>query len=158
MPRAFRFASLFAIFTLAAALLALTSTSSAAAATVTWTGVYYNNTDFAGPPALVRDDANIDFNWGEGAPGPRVNADNFSVRWTRYYYFNAGGQWTFTLTTDDGARLYLDGCVSQQHDVFGSTRARARRCRYQFQLGRGFPRAQRQRRQFFRTLDALLLL
>ena len=31
---------------------------------------------------LTRTDRTLDFNWGSAAPGPAVQADNFSVRWS----------------------------------------------------------------------------
>ena len=63
-----------------------------------WEGRYYDNAEFRGGPALVRDDSAIDFDWGEGAPADWMPADNFSAVWTRqltfapgYYRFNVRG-------------------------------------------------------------------
>src|SRR5919202_2777710 len=50
-----------------------------------WTGVYFANTTLTKPPVFVRDDPEINFDWGTGSPNPSVPADNFSVRWKRYY-------------------------------------------------------------------------
>lgn len=72
-----------------------------------WWGEYFNNTTLTGAPALVRDDANINFDWGDAAPGPGVTADQFSVRWTRALNF-AASRYAFSLGHDDGARLWLD--------------------------------------------------
>ncbi len=74
---------------------------------VSWRGEYYNNTSLGGAPALVRDDATVSFNWGSGSPGPGVNADYFSVRWTTFAYFSAN-TYNFYVTVDDGARLWVD--------------------------------------------------
>lgn len=74
---------------------------------IVWRGEYYNNTDISGTPAMVRDDAGIDFNWGSGSPGGGVNADYFSVRWTTFANFGAG-TYTFFATVDDGVRLWVD--------------------------------------------------
>ena len=84
---------------------------------VAWRGEYYNNTTLTGSPVLVRDDAAISFAWGTGSPGPGVNADQFSVRWTSFAYFSAG-DYTFNVTTDDGARLWVDDqlLIDQWHD------------------------------------------
>ncbi|MBM3127581.1 MAG: hypothetical protein FJ009_02985 [Chloroflexi bacterium] len=79
-----------------------------AQSTSAWTGYYFANPNLQGAPALVRDDANIDFNWGNASPAPGIPADNFSVRWTRWLYFDAPGNWTFVITVDDGARLFVD--------------------------------------------------
>ena len=83
-----------------------------------WRGEYFNDIYFQGPPLLVRNDANIDFNWGIDAPDPRVPADNFSVRWTRTLHFD-GGDYIFSARTSDGVRVYLDGftVVNEWHDM-----------------------------------------
>jgi hypothetical protein len=73
-----------------------------------WRGEYYNNTTLSGSPALVRDDAQINFNWGDGSPAPGVvGADKFSARWTRTLDLSAGS-YRFTLTVDDGSRLWVN--------------------------------------------------
>jgi len=71
-------------------------------------GEYFNNTTLSGMPALIRDDEKIDFAWGEGSPGPEVNANDFSVRWTAKKTFEARA-YTFHVLTDDGFRLWVDG-------------------------------------------------
>ncbi|MBK8905765.1 MAG: SH3 domain-containing protein [Anaerolineaceae bacterium] len=73
-----------------------------------WKGEYFNNMNLSGSPALVRDDAAINFNWGSGSPDWTVlPADQFSVRWTRSLAFNSG-RYRFTITSDDGARLWVN--------------------------------------------------
>ena len=61
---------------------------------------------------MVRDDGvgEIDFDWGLGSPSAECNvaADEFSVRWTRTIPF-AAGAYRFTLVSDDGVRLRIDG-------------------------------------------------
>ena len=80
-------------------------------APVGWKGEYFANITLAGLPVLCRDDANpINFDWGSGSPDPTVPIDNFSVRWTRTQAF-AAGYYTFTLGSDDGGRLYIDGAL-----------------------------------------------
>ena len=76
----------------------------------TWRGEYYNNSQLAGAPSVVRYDSAINFDWGLGWPHPRISADNFSVRWTRKLWLSTG-TWRFTTTTDDGARLYVDNVL-----------------------------------------------
>jgi hypothetical protein len=75
-----------------------------------WEGKYYANTDLRGGPALVRDDAEIDFDWGEGAPADWMPADGFSVIWARDVYF-APGYYRFNVQSDDGVRVWLDGGI-----------------------------------------------
>lgn len=73
----------------------------------TWRGEYFNNRHLSGTPALVRNDTEIKFNWGNGAPAAGVNADDFSVRWSRTVHFKKG-RYRFTSETDDGVRVYVD--------------------------------------------------
>ena len=82
-----------------------------------WRGEYYNNVNLTGAPALVRDDATINFDWGWGSPAVGVNSDRFSARWTKYDYFSAA-TYTFHVTSDDGARLWVDDqlIIDQWHD------------------------------------------
>lgn len=74
-----------------------------------WTAEYFNNTTLSGYPMISQIDANIDFNWGFGSPNFRfLPADYFSVRWTRNMNLPAGN-YRFTMTADDGARLFVNG-------------------------------------------------
>ncbi len=56
----------------------------------------------------MRDDPEVNFNWGYGSPDPALPPDRFSARWTRSAPFD-GSRYRFTVVTDDGARLYVDG-------------------------------------------------
>jgi hypothetical protein len=73
-----------------------------------WRGEYYGNGDLTGAPALVRDDREINFNWGSGGPAIGLPADGFSVRWTRTLFLE-GGAYSFYALCDDGVRVWLDG-------------------------------------------------
>jgi prepilin-type N-terminal cleavage/methylation domain-containing protein len=75
-----------------------------------WTAQYYNNITLSGNPVLVREDDFLTFNWGSGSPGPGVNSDNFSARWTRSADL-AAGTYQIVLNAEGGARLYIDGVV-----------------------------------------------
>lgn len=76
-----------------------------------FTGAYYANRTLSGVPAQMRIDPTINFAWGSGSPYPStMAADNFSARWTMNTYLNTG-QYRFTVTADDGVRVYLDGKV-----------------------------------------------
>ena len=75
-----------------------------------WRGDYYANRDLREAPVLVRNDPNINFNWGTGSPGQNVPANNFSVRWTRRLDFE-GGTHTFFINLEGGARLWVDGLL-----------------------------------------------
>lgn len=77
-----------------------------------WKGEYYNNTNLAGSPAMVRPDGAgfLNFNFGSGGPGSGcgLDVDYFSARWTRTLNFGTG-VYRFSVTGDDGVRLYIDG-------------------------------------------------
>lgn len=72
-----------------------------------WKGDYYDNRELTGGPALIRDDAEINFDWGAGPPVSWMPDDNFSVRWTRQIEF-AAGYYRFSVRSDDGVRVWLD--------------------------------------------------
>lgn len=73
-----------------------------------WTGQYFNNENLAGNPVVTRTDPTIDFRWDLGSPAPGVNPDHFSVRWQGTITV-PGGDYTFTMGSDDGSRLWIDG-------------------------------------------------
>ncbi len=72
------------------------------------TGQYFDNIDFTGT-RIVRTDAEIDFEWGAGAPDPSMGTDQFSVRWTGWVEAEYSETYTFHTVTDDGIRLWIDG-------------------------------------------------
>ena len=75
-----------------------------------WRGEYYANPDLWGPPVVVRNDGWVTFSWGPDAPSPRLPSDRFSVRWSRRLWFDRG-TYRFTLHSDDGIRLWVDGTL-----------------------------------------------
>lgn len=87
-----------------------------------WKGEYFANPDLYGEPALVRSDADLNFDWGLGSPDPKIPVDHFSARWTRTVSLGAG-RWRFHATTDDGVRVYVDGLliIDQWHTTASVT-------------------------------------
>ncbi|WP_146242808.1 PA14 domain-containing protein [Curtobacterium sp. MCBD17_019] len=81
------------------------------------TGSYYDDTPASGAspdysftgktPVLVRTDPNVSFNWGKNSPGPAVPKDYFLARWTGYIHVPTAGSYTFSVTRDDGARVWI---------------------------------------------------
>lgn len=71
-------------------------------------GEYYNDKDF-NTLQLQRTDTTVNFDWGNGAPDPAVNPDNFAVRWTGKVQPLYSETYTFSTTTDDGVRLWVNG-------------------------------------------------
>ncbi len=72
-----------------------------------WTATYWNNRDLSGNPVLQRTELLVTQDWGTGSPDEVVNRDNFSARWERTVDV-AAGTYRFTITADDGVRLYVD--------------------------------------------------
>ncbi|MCW2972315.1 MAG: peptidase and in kexin sedolisin, partial [Thermoleophilia bacterium] len=68
----------------------------------------YPGTNFTGP-AYTRNDPDINFNWGTGTPYAALGVDSFSVRWTGKLEAPETGVYHFQTTSDDGARMWVDG-------------------------------------------------
>ncbi|MGQ9682288.1 MAG: PA14 domain-containing protein [Anaerolineae bacterium] len=73
-----------------------------------WWAEYYAYADLRGSPTLVRWESSLDWDWGSGPPDPGLPSDRFSARWQGRWRLSAGA-YRFTVTVDDGARLWLDG-------------------------------------------------
>jgi alpha-D-xyloside xylohydrolase len=71
------------------------------------TAEYFNGQDLKNAVA-ARIDPQVDFDW-KAAPIAGLGQENFSVRWTGFVQAEGGGEYTFTTTSDDGARLWIDG-------------------------------------------------
>jgi hypothetical protein len=69
---------------------------------------YFNNITLTGAPALVRTDATVNFDWAVGSPATAITVDNFSARWEGQIEAPVSGAFTFTTTSDDGIRLFID--------------------------------------------------
>jgi glucose/arabinose dehydrogenase len=72
------------------------------------TAEYFTNATLSGAPAVTRVEDKIDNDWLGGSPDPTIPADNFSARWTQTLDLTAGN-YVFTVTADDGVRLFVDG-------------------------------------------------
>ena len=72
-----------------------------------WRGVYFNTPNLTGAPVLVRDDRYLNQNWGEASPGPGVNSDLWSARWTRQVAVQPG-RYRVVATSDDGSRVWVN--------------------------------------------------
>jgi len=72
-------------------------------------GEYFNNTQLAGKPVLVRIDPELSFDFSRGAPHPEVHADSFSVRWTGEFVAATTGPYYLGAVFDDAIRLFWDG-------------------------------------------------
>ena len=73
-----------------------------------WRAEFFNNTTLSGTPAVVREDAQLDFDWKLNSPDWRVRPDNFSARWTRTVKLEWSGNYRFYANSDDGMRVWVD--------------------------------------------------
>src|SRR5262245_19711200 len=72
-------------------------------------GTYYQGTQLMGTPLLARVDSTVNFNWAGGSPAPGVVPnDQFSVRWEGQVEARSDELYTFYVTHDDGARLWVN--------------------------------------------------
>jgi len=83
------------------------------------TGEYFDNADFTARK-LVRVDATVDFAWGQGSPDPALGAETFAVRWSGQVEPLYSGTYTFYVTADDGARLWVDERLLAARAISGS--------------------------------------
>ncbi len=70
-------------------------------------GTYFNNMTLAGEPVLQRTER-VNFSWSD-SPGPGVNANQFSARWTGFVEATASGNFQFQTRSNDGVRLWING-------------------------------------------------
>ncbi len=73
-------------------------------------GNYFDNIDFTAPK-LTRTDSTINFDWGNGSPDPTIGPDTFSVRWTGYVQPRYSTAYTFSTSSDDGVRLWVNNVL-----------------------------------------------
>jgi len=69
---------------------------------------YFDNANFTGT-MVARTDARVDFNWGIGSPDAKIGVDTFSARWTGQIQAQYTENYTFSVTGDDGVRLWVGG-------------------------------------------------
>ncbi|MBX3015411.1 MAG: discoidin domain-containing protein [Caldilineaceae bacterium] len=74
------------------------------------TAHYFNNISLANAPVLQRTEA-VAFDWGYGAPGAGLPADNFSARWMGLLEAPTADAYQFQTISDDGVRLWVNGTL-----------------------------------------------
>ena len=88
-----------------------TGTGTGACPTGQYRAEYFPNTTLTGSPAVTAcEAAPLNKQWGNGGP-PGVGPDNFSARWTGTFDFPTASTYTFTATSDDGIRVWVDGAL-----------------------------------------------
>jgi hypothetical protein len=73
------------------------------------TARYYNETDLMNGLQVVRTDPTLDFDWHDHSPDPTIEPDTFSARWTGQIEALYTEMYTFTTTSDDGIRVWVNG-------------------------------------------------
>ncbi len=71
-------------------------------------GEYFNGPNFE-RKVLTRIDPTVDFDWNGQYPGPGVQREYFSVRWTGKLYAPKSGKYRFSALADDGVRVWVNG-------------------------------------------------
>ena len=82
---------------------------------------YFDNMNLEGEPVVTRIDANVDMEWGDGSPDPKLPIDGFSARWTGVFTPPRSGSYQLGMGSDDGFRIFLDGkmLIDGWRDRFG---------------------------------------
>ena len=75
---------------------------------------FYANRDLQGPSVVTTTHPEVDFFW-EGAPAEGLPADHFSARWTGEFRPARSERAIFTVSGDDGYRLFVDGREVLEH-------------------------------------------
>ena len=72
--------------------------------------IYYNSKGFENDKMVIeRMDRQVDFDFGEGKPDPKLDGTNgFSMQWRGSIKAEETGEYEFTLKTPNGARLWLN--------------------------------------------------
>lgn len=73
-------------------------------------GTYFKDEELKSV-SFERPDPSIDFDWGNDAPPGLPAADHFSARWTGKLFVPERGFYQLYLSSDDGARMLLDGTL-----------------------------------------------
>ncbi len=70
---------------------------------------FFNNTSLSGTPVLTRIDPEVNFNWGGESPDPLLPVDGWSARWTADLVIFEPDTYTFSILSEGGTRLWIDG-------------------------------------------------
>jgi hypothetical protein len=72
------------------------------------TATYYNDLNFQNPK-ITKVDSSINFDWNYSSPDQAIEAETFSVRWQGKIRPRFSEIYTFSLYSDDGVKLWIDG-------------------------------------------------
>ncbi len=68
---------------------------------------YFNNMDFTSK-VLSRVDPTVGFDWGTGSPSSAIGSNTFSVQWSGFVKAKYSETYTFYVSSDDAARLWVN--------------------------------------------------
>ncbi len=74
-----------------------------------WQESYWSNKDLSGTVDYSTISSTVNHDWGLLSPHPSITANGFSARFTRTVDFPAAGTYRFTVGSDDGQRLFVNG-------------------------------------------------
>ena len=83
---------------------------------------FFAGEDLHLPLAASKLSPQVDFSWGAAMPDPAISAAPYSARWTGALLPGFSEEFTFTLTHDDGVRLWVDGKLVVDNWVDGPQR------------------------------------
>lgn len=63
--------------------------------------------------------------WGQGFPGVEDKFEWFAIRYSGSFNVSQGGRWKFRISSDDGAKLYIDGKLVLENDGVHAPRVRS---------------------------------
>jgi len=78
------------------------------------TAEYYNNRDFSGTPVYKRIDPMIDLRWWYNTPFPKLDPDDFGIRWTGVIIPPKTGKYAFGGYGFNGFRIYIEDTLLVQ--------------------------------------------
>lgn len=79
-----------------------------------WRVQFFENKELHGSPRKVTKEYQVDSVWTRSAP-KGFPKDNFSIRWDTCFVLHSSTQVKFTLGSDDGSRLIVDGDTVINH-------------------------------------------
>jgi beta-glucosidase len=88
------------------------------------TGIYYKGMTLSGDPLATRNTDLLDYNWNGSPPAPSVPSSQWSAKYTGTLTPPSTGTYTFSVTSDDGSRLFVDGhqIIDNWRDQGGTTK------------------------------------
>jgi beta-glucosidase len=70
---------------------------------------YFENPDLAGPPAAIRQENEIDYNWWTVDAFPVLEGETFSIRWSGVIVPEVSGDYRFSVFGNRSIRVFIQG-------------------------------------------------